>query len=77
VPTIYLEYACEIFRHGRYLSITTHHYMVAIMELSALMLKCGKVDYIGLPCMRMPNLSFDDASDVRSTRTLMQGIRCY
>jgi hypothetical protein len=29
-----------------------------------------------LPCMRTPSLSFDDASDVRSTGISMQGTRC-
>jgi hypothetical protein len=43
------------------------------MEHSALMQKCGKVDFIGLPCMRMPSLSFEDASDVRSMGISIQG----
>jgi hypothetical protein len=48
--------------------------MVPTMELSALMLKCGKVASVGLPCMRTPSLSFDDASDVRSTGTSVKGM---
>jgi hypothetical protein len=73
VPTVYLEDACQLLRHGRYLSVVTHCHMVAIMEHSTLMQKCGKVDSIGLPCMKMLSLLFDDASDARSTGTSMQG----
>jgi hypothetical protein len=42
----------------------------------ALVLKCGKVDNVGLPCLRMPSLSFDDVLDVRSMGISMQGTRC-
>jgi hypothetical protein len=42
------------------MNVATHCHMVAIMGLSALMLKCGNVDFIGPPCMRTPSLSFDD-----------------
>jgi hypothetical protein len=73
---VYSEDACQLLRHGRYLSVATHRHMVAIMELLTLMLKCGKVNSIGLPCMRMPSLSFDDASDVRSMGISMQETRC-
>jgi hypothetical protein len=48
--------------------------MVATMEHSAVMQKCGKVDFIGLPCKRALSISFDDAPDVRSTGTSMQGM---
>jgi hypothetical protein len=44
------------------------------MEHSTLMQKCGKVDSIGLPCMRMASLSFDDVSDVRRMGISIQGM---
>jgi hypothetical protein len=73
VPTVYSEDVCRLLRHGRYLSVVTHRHMVATMEHSALMQKCGKVGFIVLPCMRMPTLSFGDVSDVKSTGISMQG----
>jgi hypothetical protein len=40
----YYEDAYQLFRHARYLSVVNHHHMGVTMELSALMLRCGKVD---------------------------------
>jgi hypothetical protein len=73
VSTVYSEDARQLLRHGRYLSIVTHHHMVASIDHSTLMQKCGKVDSIGVPCMRMTSLLFDVALDIRSTGTSMQG----
>jgi hypothetical protein len=73
VSMVYSEDACQLLRHERYLSVVIHHHMVATMEHSALMQKCGKVDSIGLPCMRMASLSFDDVSDVRRMGISIQG----
>jgi hypothetical protein len=57
----YLEDAYQLLRHGRFLSIVMQHHMVATMEHSTPMQRCGKVDSIGLPCMKTPSLLFGDA----------------
>jgi predicted DNA-binding WGR domain protein len=69
VPTVYSEDVYQLLRHKRYLSVATHRHMVATIEHSTLMQKYGKVGSIGLPCMRMPSLLFDDVSDVKSMGT--------
>jgi hypothetical protein len=46
------------------------------MELSAPMLRCGKVVSIGQPCMMMPSHLFDVAADVSSMGISMQGMQC-
>jgi hypothetical protein len=47
------------------------------MELSAPMLRCGKVVYTGPPCMMMPSDLFDDAADVRGIEISIQGMQCH
>jgi hypothetical protein len=44
------------------------------MELSAPMLRCGKVAYIGQTFMMTASHLFDTAVDVRSMGILMQGM---
>jgi hypothetical protein len=66
----YLEDAYQLLRHGRFLSVAMQHLMVATMEHSAPMQRCGKEDSIDLPCMKMRSLLFDDAQDARSTGIL-------
>jgi hypothetical protein len=52
--------------HGRFLSIVMQHHMVATMELSTPMQRCGKADSIGLPWMKMTSLLFGDAQDAEA-----------
>jgi hypothetical protein len=73
----YKEDADQLLRHGRYLSVIIHHHMGVTMELSAPMLRCGKVDSTGPLCMMMPSHLFDAASNVRGTKTSIQGTRCH
>jgi hypothetical protein len=47
------------------------------MELSAPMLRCGKVVSTGPPCMMTSSHLFDAAADVRGTKILIQGIQCH
>jgi hypothetical protein len=47
------------------------------MELSAPMLRCGKVDSTSPLCMMMPCHLFDDASNVRGMETSIQGMQCH
>jgi hypothetical protein len=59
------------------LSIVIHHRMGVTMELSAPMLRCGKVDSTGpLHMMTLSHL-FDVASIVKVTETTIQGMQCY
>jgi hypothetical protein len=46
------------------------------MELSAPMLRCGKVVSIGQPCMMMPCHLFDATADVRIMGISMQRMQC-
>jgi hypothetical protein len=72
----YIEDASQLLRHGRFLSIVIQNHMVATMEHLAPMQRFGKVDSIGLPCMKTPSLLFDDAQDATSTGILMQEMQC-
>jgi hypothetical protein len=72
----YLEDAYQLLRHGKYSSVVIHRPMVVIVEPSTLMQRCGEVTSTGLPCMMTPSHLFDDAADVRSTGTSMQGMQC-
>jgi hypothetical protein len=47
------------------------------MELSAPMLRCGRVLSIGLPCMMMLSYLFDAAADVRGTEISIQEMQCH
>jgi hypothetical protein len=47
------------------------------MELSALMLQCGKVVSIGPPYMMTPSHLFNAAADVRGTEISIQGTQCH
>jgi hypothetical protein len=51
----YKEDAYQLLRHKRYLSVVIHHHMGVTMELSAPMLRCGKVVSTGPPCMMTPS----------------------
>jgi hypothetical protein len=47
------------------------------MELSAPMLRCGKVDSTDPRCMMMPSHLFDAAANVRGMETSIQGMQCH
>jgi hypothetical protein len=49
------------------LSVIIHHHMGVTMELSAPMLRCGKVVSTGPPCMIMPSHLFNVVANVRGT----------
>jgi hypothetical protein len=51
--------------------------MGVTMELSAPVLRCGKVDSTGPLCMMMPSHLFNATSNVRGTETSIQGIQCH
>jgi hypothetical protein len=72
-----LRRAYQLWRHERYLSIVIHHHMGVTMELSAPVLRCGKVVSTGPPCMMMPSHLFDAAVDVRGTEISIQGMQCH
>jgi hypothetical protein len=72
----YLEDAYQFLRHGRFLSVVMQHHIVDTVEHSAPMQSCGKVDSIGLPCMKTLCLLFGNAQDARSTGILTQGMQC-
>jgi hypothetical protein len=59
------------------LSVVIHHHMEGTMELSTPMLRCGKVVYIGQPCMMTPSHLFDAVADVISMGISMQGMECH
>jgi hypothetical protein len=63
--------------HGRYMSDVIHHHMGVTIELSAPMLRCGKVDSTSPLCMMTPSHLFDTASIVRGTETSIQGMQCH
>jgi hypothetical protein len=46
------------------LSIVIHHHMEVTMDLSAPMLRCGRVVSTGLPYIMTPSYLFDAAADV-------------
>jgi hypothetical protein len=71
----YKEDAYQLLRHGRYLSIVIRHHMGVTMELSAPMLRCGKVDSTDPLCMMTPIHLFNAASNVRGTETSIQGMQ--
>jgi hypothetical protein len=73
----YLEDEYQVLRHGRYLSIIIHYHMGVTMELSAPMLRCGKVVSTGPPCMMMPSHLFDAAANVRGTEISIQWTQCH
>jgi hypothetical protein len=54
-----------------------YHHMGVTMELSAPMLKCGKVDSTVPPCMMTPSHLFDAATNVRGTEIPIQGMQCH
>jgi hypothetical protein len=58
--------AYQLLSHIKYLRVVIHHHMEGIIELSAPMLRCGKVVSIDQPCMMMPSHLLDAATDVRS-----------
>jgi hypothetical protein len=47
------------------------------IELSAPMLRCGKVVSTGPPCMMMPSHLFDAGADVRGMEISIQGMQCH
>jgi hypothetical protein len=51
--------------------------MGVTMELSAPMLRCGKVVSTGPTCMMTPSYLFDAAADVRGTEISIQGMQCH
>jgi hypothetical protein len=73
----YYEDAYQLLRHGRYLSVVIHHHMGVTMELSAPMLRCGKVVSTGPPWMMMPSHLFDPTANVRGTEISIQGTQCH
>jgi hypothetical protein len=52
-------------------------YQVSTMELSAPMLRCGKVVSTAPPCMMTPSYLFDTAANVRGTEISIQGTQCH
>jgi hypothetical protein len=67
----------HLLTHGKYLSIAIHHLLEVTMEISAPMLRCGKLVSIGQPCMMMPSHLFDATADVRSMGISVQGMQCH
>jgi hypothetical protein len=55
------------FETWKILERVIHHHMGVTMELSAPMLRCGRVVSTALPCMMIPSHLFDAAADVRGT----------
>jgi hypothetical protein len=74
---VYYENAYQLWRHGRYLSVVIHHHMGVTIELSAPMLRCGKVVSSGPPYMMTPSHLFDAAANVRGTEMSIQGTQCH
>jgi hypothetical protein len=66
-----LRRCISAFETWKYWSVVIHHHMGVTMDLSAPMLRCGKVISTGPPCMIMPSHLVDTVANVRGTKILV------